>query len=79
MMHPKVVEAIQQIDAAVFSGDTFYDPKAREELLAYAASWVKQMLTERVWEGAPPDDVEFQQRQTAEDAIRAKVDELVKP
>lgn len=42
-MHPKVVQAIQEIDAAVYSGDTFEDPEARAELLIYAQAWVRKL------------------------------------
>lgn len=39
-MHPDVTEAIQQIDAALFNGDTFDDdPDARAELTEYLARW----------------------------------------
>jgi hypothetical protein len=42
-MHPKVAEAIQQIDAAVFNGDTFENPDDRKELLEYLDRWCKQL------------------------------------
>ena len=42
-MHPKVAEAIQQIDAAVFNGDTFEEPEARGELIEYIERWCKQL------------------------------------
>lgn len=32
-MHPKVASVIEEIDAAVFSGDALEDPAAREKLL----------------------------------------------
>lgn len=38
-MHPSVARAIQEIDAAFFSGDTFENPKARRELEKYLARW----------------------------------------
>lgn len=43
MMHPKVADAIQQIDAAVFNGDTFEVPDHRKELLEYLDRWCKQL------------------------------------
>lgn len=42
-MHPSVERAIQEIDAAVFSGDTFEDPEARVELKAYLERWLRQL------------------------------------
>lgn len=38
-MHPKVRQAIQEIDAAVFNGDTFEEPAARQSLLEYVERW----------------------------------------
>jgi aminoglycoside phosphotransferase (APT) family kinase protein len=40
-IHPAVVEAIQQIDAALFNGDTFDDPENRAELKRYVESWLR--------------------------------------
>ena len=42
-MHPKVAEAVHQIDAAVFNGDTFENPDDRKELLEYLDRWCKQL------------------------------------
>ena len=42
-MHSKVAEAIQQIDAAVFNGDTFEMPDNRKELLEYIERWCKEL------------------------------------
>jgi hypothetical protein len=42
-MHPSVIQAIQEIDAAVFSGDTFEDPEARAELQAYVERWTRYL------------------------------------
>ena len=42
-MHPKVAEAIQQIDAAIFNGDTFEEPEARGELIEYIERWCKRL------------------------------------
>ena len=42
-MHPRVAEAIQQIDAAVFNGDTFEEPSARAELVEYIERWCRQL------------------------------------
>lgn len=41
-MHPKVKEALEQIDAAVFNGDTFEDPDARAELVDYMGRWARR-------------------------------------
>jgi hypothetical protein len=45
-MHPNVARAIQEIDAAVFNGDTFEEPKARAELLEYIERWSKQLKSD---------------------------------
>lgn len=42
-MHPNVARAIQEIDAAVFNGDTFEEPEARAELLEYIARWTRAL------------------------------------
>ena len=42
-MHPKVEQAIQEIDAAVFSGDTFEDAEARAELIGYLERWLREL------------------------------------
>jgi len=42
-MHPKVASAIEEIDAAVFSGDTFEDPAARALLLERMAAWTREL------------------------------------
>ena len=41
-MHPDVEEAIDQIDAAVFSGDTFRDDDDRASLQARMDSWQRE-------------------------------------
>ncbi len=41
--HTNVAAAIQEIDAALFSGDTFEEPTARAELAAYLERWTKQL------------------------------------
>lgn len=38
-MHPRLREALERIDAAVFSGDTFDDPDARKEFAEYVERW----------------------------------------
>lgn len=50
-MHPNVIKAIQEIDAAVFSGDTFEDTEARVELKAYLERWTKQLaeISDEQW------------------------------
>lgn len=42
-MHPKVAGAIQEIDAALFNGDTFDDPDDRAELVAYVERWSREL------------------------------------
>ena len=50
-MHPSVERAIQEIDAAVFNGDTFEDPEARIELKAYLERWMRRLaeITDEQW------------------------------
>lgn len=63
-MHPNLARAIQEIDAAVFNGDTFEDPNDRAELLGYIARWTKELptverraeISRRVHEGPLDDD-----------------------
>lgn len=38
-IHPDVLKAIEEIDAAVFSGDTFLDTENREKLAHYLGRW----------------------------------------
>jgi len=42
-MHPRVAEAIQQIDAALCNGDTFDEPEAHAELTRYVTDWAKRL------------------------------------
>lgn len=42
-MHSNVVRAIQEIDAAVFNGDTFEDPEVKAEMIAYVERWLKEL------------------------------------
>lgn len=42
-MHPKLLHALEQIDAAVFNGDTFDDPGDLEELTDYINRWVRHL------------------------------------
>lgn len=63
-MHPKVAQAIQEIDSAIFNGDTFEDPDDRAELLAHIARWTRELsaverrgeISRAVHEGPPGDD-----------------------
>lgn len=57
-MHPKVAQALQEIDAAVFNGDTFEDPDDRVELLEYVARWTRELSIagRSVHEGPSDDD-----------------------
>lgn len=42
-MHPKVAGSIQEIDAALFNGDTFDDPDDREEFARYVERWAREL------------------------------------
>ena len=42
-MHPKIEDAIQQIDAALFNGDTFDDEGHRATLQEYVDRWQRQL------------------------------------
>lgn len=48
-MHPKVASAIQEIDAALYNGDTFEDPGGRAELTAYVEKWTKELADLDRW------------------------------
>jgi len=45
MMHPSIVEAIDEIDAAVFSGDTFIDKEHRAQLREQMARWERGLVS----------------------------------
>lgn len=57
-MHLKVASAIEEIDAAVFSSDTFEDPAARASLLEHMAVWAKELapVEEAAEQVAEPGD-----------------------
>lgn len=42
-LHPRLDEAFERIDAAVFSGDTFDDPEARAYFASMLARWRKEI------------------------------------
>lgn len=42
-MHQSVEKAIDEIDAAVFSSDTFQDDSNRELLMRYIDRWTKEL------------------------------------
>ena len=42
-MHPDIEEAIDQIDAAVFTGDTFQDKESRDSLSITIARWQREL------------------------------------
>lgn len=42
-MHPIVARSIQEIDAALFNGDTFDDLGDRAELVSYVERWAKEL------------------------------------
>lgn len=46
-LHPKVDEAFDEIDAAVFSGDSFHDPDNLAELERYIARWSREIAVIR--------------------------------
>jgi hypothetical protein len=45
-LHPKVEQAIQEIDAAVFNGDQFDDEENRDRLLRMIERWVGALAPE---------------------------------
>lgn len=47
-MHPKVRQAIEEIDAAVFNGDTFAEKDAHDRLTAHAEEWLRELKHEGV-------------------------------
>jgi len=55
-IHPTVANAIQQIDAAVFSGDTFDEPEARAELVEYIERWTRRLAEPIEVESEPAYD-----------------------
>ena len=44
-MHQKVEEAIDEIDAALFSGDQFHDLDNLKELECYLIRWQKELAS----------------------------------
>ena len=44
-MHWKVKEALEEIDAAFFSGDTFHDPEALKEVEEYLGRWQREITS----------------------------------
>lgn len=42
-IHPSVEEGIQQVDAALFNGDTFDDPENRAYLKGYVQRWLRRV------------------------------------
>lgn len=42
-MHHKVAQSIQEIDAALFNGDTFDEPEARSTLRKYVERWLVEL------------------------------------
>ena len=46
MIHPKVLRALEEIDAAVMNGDTFHTPEARAKLAEYIDAWLRELSTE---------------------------------
>lgn len=52
LLHPKIAAAIQEIAAAICSGDVLEDPKSRAELRAYVERWARELA--RADGDAPP-------------------------
>ena len=44
-MHLSIIEAINEIDAAVFSGDTFEDKQHRAKLREILARWERGLVS----------------------------------
>jgi hypothetical protein len=42
-MEAYLIEACEEIDAAMFSGDSFMDEQNRKELMAYINRWVREV------------------------------------
>lgn len=42
-LHPNILNAFQEIDAALFSGDSFYSPENKKELERYILRWNKEL------------------------------------
>lgn len=59
-MHPTVARAIQEIDAALYNGDTFEDPDDRAELTAYVEKWAQELglIPSKEDEEDEPEEVE---------------------
>lgn len=53
-IHPKVIEAIDEIDAAFFTGDGFHDEDALQEIEGFLIRWgkeisnIREMLNESI-------------------------------
>ena len=54
-MHQRIEEAIDEIDAAVFSGDTFHDVDARQKLLSMMDRWTRELARIAVAQMELPD------------------------
>ena len=57
-IHPRLAEAFEQIDAAVFNGDTFHDPDHRENFIDYLNRWSRQLATREMSNAAIVADLE---------------------
>lgn len=60
-VHPSVEEAIDQIDAAIFTGDAFLDKPNRDEMREMVARWQRQLdslaeIFDEFDEGEPEED-----------------------
>lgn len=57
-MHPRVAEAFQEIDAGIYSGDTFQATQDHLYLAAYVQRWSQELRRQREddWPNRPYDD-----------------------
>lgn len=57
-LHPRLAEAFEQIDAAVFNGDTFHDPDHRENFIDYLNRWSRELATSEMTNAAIVADLQ---------------------
>lgn len=53
-MHPKVEQALEEIDAALLNGDTFEEPEDLDKLRAYLERWTRETSSPPPTPVAPP-------------------------
>jgi len=44
MAHPSITQALEELDAGVFSGDTFYDDEDRAHFRSMMARWERGLV-----------------------------------